>query len=425
VSDRILRSAFGALLLIGALASCREQISSSVGCPELCTDESAAVRDTILLGAVVVDSTFLGYPRLGEDRDISLWNNTDTADVRLIARFDSLPTNYQIIGASSDSLIRRVDSASLIFTIDTLLQKPTLPITIDAFDVDTTAADSLTGALVPLFRPDRLIGSQNFTAADLKADTLRLTLDNAALYAKIKDTLRLRIGLRVRTGQGSAHIRVTGNSFVPRIRMRVSADTAVKPDTVLPRSTTPANDVTIANSYAMYKLIVAGALPPPPTGFMTIGGLSGARTYIRFDIPPAVLDSVQVIRASLLLTQTRPRSTGAYTDTLTVFTQPVLASPSVTDILTAIGFLGGARAYGVDSVMFVPRDSGLKSIELVNLLRFWKQVGATNTSRSVVLRALQEGSTPSEANIFSIEGPVAQRPRLRLTYVPRRGFGIP
>src|SRR6185369_2609228 len=113
------------------------------------------------------------------------------------------PTNYQIIGASSDSLIRRVDSASLIFTIDTLLQKPTLPITIDAFDVDTTAADSLTGALVPLFRPDRLIGSQNFTAADLKADTLRLTLDNAALYAKIKDTLRLRIGLRVRTGQGS------------------------------------------------------------------------------------------------------------------------------------------------------------------------------------------------------------------------------
>jgi hypothetical protein len=97
----------------------------------------------------------------------------------------------------------------------------------------------------------------------------------------------------------------------------------------------------------------------------------------------------------------------------------------VTDIFTASQFLGGARSYGVDSVQFAPRDSGLKSIELVNLLRFWKTVGATNTSRSVVLRALQEGATPSEASFYSTEGPAAVRPRLRLTYVPRRGFGIP
>jgi hypothetical protein len=424
VSDRILRSAFGALLLIGTLVSCKEQVTGTLGCPELCTDESAAVRDTILTGAVVIDTTFLGFPRQGEDRDISLWNVVDTADVRLVARFDSLPINYQIVGASSDSLIRRVDSASLIFTVDTILQKATLPLTIDAYDVDTTSADSLTAALIPLFRPSRLIGSQTYSAADFKADTLKLSLDNAALFAKIRDTLRLRVGLRVR-GAGKTHIRVLGNSFVPRIRFRVSADTAIKPDTVFPRSKTPTDDITIANSFAFYRIIAAGALPFPPMGQFTIGGFAGARTYLRFDIPPTVLDSVQVIRASLLLTQTRPRSVGAYVDTLTVFTQPVLSSPSVTDIFTASQFLGGARAYGIDSVRFASRDSGSKSIELVNLLRFWKLVGATNTSRSVVLRAIQEGSTPAEANFFSTEGPVAQRPRLRLTYVPRRGFGIP
>jgi hypothetical protein len=296
-------------------------------------------------------------------------------------------------------------------------------VTIDAYDVDTTAADSLTGALLPLFRADRLIGSQTFTAADFKADTLRLALDNAALFAKIKDTLRLRVGLRVR-GQGS-HLRVTGNTFSPRIRIRVSADTTVAPDTILLRSLTPANDVEVQNSYAFYKVVAAGAEPLPPAGRFTIGGFSGARTYLRFDIPTTVLDSVQVIRASLLLTQTKARGTSAVVDTLTVFTQPVLASPSVTNIFTASQFLGGARAYGIDSVRFAARDSGLKSIELVNLLRFWKSIGSTNTSRSVVLRALQEGSTPAEANFVSTEGPDAQRPRLRLTYVPRRGFGIP
>jgi len=413
-----------ALLLVGTLAGCKEQISGNLGCPELCTDESAEVRDTVLVGSIVIDSTLIGFPRPGEDRDITMWNNVDTADVRIIARFDSLPINYQVIGASSDSLIRRVDSAALIFTVDTLRQKATLPITVDAYDVDTTAADSVTSALFPLFRPDRLIGSQTFTAADFKADTLRLALDNAALFAKIKDTLRLRVGLRVR-GQGAARLRIAANSFFPRIRMRVAADTSIKPDTVAPRSKSPAADATLQGLYSYYKIVGAGALPVPQSGRVAIGGLSGARTYLRFDIPPMVLDSVQVIRASLLLTQTKPRSTGAFVDTLTVFTQPVLAAPTVTDIFTASQFLGGARAYGVDSVRFAARDSGLKSIELVNLVRFWKQVGGANSSRSIVLRALEEGATPAEVNIFSNEGPVGDRPRLRLTYVPRHGFGIP
>jgi hypothetical protein len=42
-----------------------------------------------------------------------------------------------------------------------------------------------------------------------------------------------------------------------------------------------------------------------------------------------------------------------------------------------------------------------------------------------VLRVQQEATTVSELSFVSSEGPVAQRPRLHLTYVPRRGFGIP
>ena len=51
--------------------------------------------------------------------------------------------------------------------------------------VTTTAADSLTSALVPLFRADRLIGSQIFTASDLKADTLRLAASNQGLAIEV------------------------------------------------------------------------------------------------------------------------------------------------------------------------------------------------------------------------------------------------
>ena len=224
MSDRILRSAFGAFLFIGVFAACSEQVTGSLGCPDLCVDESAALRDTILTDAIVIDSTFVGFPRLGESRDITLFNQGDTADVRLGIHYDTLPARYQIIGATSDSLIRKVDSATMIFIIDTLVSKPTTPITIDAFDIDTTVTDTTAATIAPLFRAGRLLGSQTYAAADFKSDTVRLKLDNQALFAKIKDTLRLRVGLQVR-GTGTASLRVLGTAFPPRIRFRVSADT--------------------------------------------------------------------------------------------------------------------------------------------------------------------------------------------------------
>ena len=423
MSDRILRAALGAVLLISTLSSCSEQISGSLGCPTLCTDESATLRDTILAGAVVLDSSFLGFPQLGEDRDITLLNQGDTADVRLIARFDSLPLRYQIIGATSDSLIRRVDSATFIFVVDTVATKVKTPITIEAFDVDTTASDTSRAALVPLFRDSRKIGSQTYLPEGVK-DTLRLTLSNAAIFGKIRDTLRLRIGLRI-SGLGSTKLRVVGNTFVPRLRFRVSADTTVKPDSVFPNSATPAGDPLLNSALRFYPLVAKGALGPPPPGRFVIGGLSGARAYLRFDIPSAVLDSVTVIRASLLLTQVPARSTGNVTDSVTVYTHPVLASPNVTDVFTAATFLGSQTIYGVDTVRFSPGGSGVRSIEIVNLLRIWQALGTTNAPRALVLRTPLEGGTAAELDFVSIEGPAAQRPRLRLTFVPRRGFGIP
>ena len=424
MSDRIFRGALGAFLFIGSIAACSEQVTGSLGCPALCIDESAALRDTILTGAVIVDSTFLGFPRPGETRDITMFNQGDTADVRIGVRFDTLPATYQIVGAASDSLIRKVDSATMIFLIDTLVRKPTTPITIDAFDIDTTARDTLTSTIAPLYRASRLIGSQTYQASDFKSDTVRLALSNAALFAKIKDTLRLRIGLRVR-GAGTAKMRVLGTLFPPRIRFRVSSDTTVKPDTIFPKSATPSGDIFQQAAFRLFPVVVKGLLPPPPTGRFVVGGLAGARAYLRFDIPSIVLDSVSVIRASLLLTQVAARSTGATSDTVSIYTQPVLASPSVTDVFTAATFLGPPGVYGVDSVRFAPRDSGARSIELVNLLRSWRAVGTTNTTRAIILRSPQEGSVPGELDFVSMEGPVALRPRLRITYVPRRGFGIP
>lgn len=422
VPDRIVRGALGIALLL-SLGACSEQVTSSLGCPELCSDQSATLRDTVLADAVVFDTTLTGYPLFGTSRELTLINRGDTADVRVVARFDTLPNRFVPPAPQADSSIAVVDSATMIFVIDTSFVRPTSAITIDAFDVDTTAADADRAALLPLFRPDRLIGSTTFQPAQLR-DTLRLKLDDAAVLAKIRAGARLRVGLKIRDGSFPT-LRISGSAFAPRVRFRVSADTTVAPDTVNLYSNSPGDAVT-ASAFALYAVHAAGELPPPPEEILAVGGINGARSYVRFVIPPIVLDSVQVIRASLELTQVPSRYAGGRGDTLTVITSAVLAGPQVTDVATEMNFLAPFGTFAVDTLRLMPATGGKRTVEIVNLVRAWRSVGADKATRALVLSALQEGATPGELNFYSSDAPDADvRPRLRLTYVPRRGFGIP
>jgi hypothetical protein len=422
VHDRNLRGALGIALLFAASA-CSEQVTSSLGCPELCSDQSAQLRDTVLVDAVSFDTTLTGYPLLGTTRELSLVSRGDTADVRVVARFDTLPNRYVPPKPQPDSLIAFVDSATMIFLIDTSFVHPTSPVTIDAFDVDTTTADTARAALVPLFRDDRLIGSRTYQPAELR-DTLRLPLSNSAVLAKIQANTRLRVGLKIRSGSFPT-LRVSGTAFTPLIRFRVSRDTTVVPDTVVLNSLTPREDGNVASGLAMFPVIAAGALAPPPQTLLAVGGINGARTYVRFLIPSIVLDSVQVIRASLELTQAPPRFAGGSGDTLTVLTTAILAGVQVTDVATELNFLAPTGAFPVDTLRVVPGQGGLRRLEIVNLVRAWKAVGADKATRAIVITVRQEGSSPGELDFYSSDAPLDVRPRLRLTYVPRRGFGIP
>jgi hypothetical protein len=421
LADRIIRGALGALLLLGVVA-CTEEVTGSLGCPELCKDQSAELRDTTLTGTLTIDSTLVGFPLFGTARDFTLIAQGDTADVRLVIRFDTLPNTFRHPNASVDSAITRIDSARIVFFVDTTIGRPKAPVTIEAFDVDTTAADSLRSALVPLFRPDRRIGIRTYTVSELR-DTLPLPLDSSVVLAKSAAGARLRIGLRV-SSTAPVRLRVAGSVFAPRLIFRVSPDTLVRRDTVVLQSKTPADDP-ISTLYAMYPIVVAGALPIPPSPVLAVGGVGGARAFLRFDIPPILVDSVQVIRASLLLNQVASRVAASSSDTVAMLVTPILAGAQVTDVGTIASFAGSPAAVGLDSVRLVPKDAGLRSIELVNLFRAWRDVGAENSIRAIVLRAKQEASSAAELDFVSSEGAVDLRPRLRITYVPRRGFGLP
>ena len=432
MADRILRGALatplrGALaaLLLLFSAACTEDLTTSLGCPQACADQSAVLRDTILTGIVVQDSVLVGYPQLGFSKDFPIIAQGDTADVRLVMRFDTLPNTFHHPNASVDSALTKVESAMLTFVVDTAVTRfsSTSPVTIDAYDVDTTTADSLRLELLPLFRPDRLIGSVTFASLAI-SDTLRLRLSDSVVLAKATAGAPLRIGLQVRAAQ-AVRVQVSGSTFTPRVTFRMSPDTLVATDTVPIVSRTPIEDDVLASVYGVYPIVASGALPPPPAGVNAVGGVAGARTYLRFDVPSVLVDSVQVVRASLLLQQVPSRVGANAADSMAILVNPVLAGEQITDVATIVNLSGPGISVGIDSARLVPGDTGLKSLELVSLFRIWRAVGPTNSIRGIVLRAKQEAANPAELNFVSSEGPVDQQPRLRITYVPRRGFGLP
>ncbi|HEX7981175.1 MAG TPA: hypothetical protein VF461_21380 [Gemmatimonadaceae bacterium] len=420
--NRILKGALGAFLSLAFMA-CGENLTGSLGCPQLCQDQSALLRDTTLTGVLVVDTVVNGFPLQSTARDFTLLSRGDSGDIRVVFRFDTLPNTFRHPNATVDSAVTRVDKAMVQFAVDTSYGKLSAPITIDAYDVDTTAADTLPLALVPLFRPDRLIGSATFASTAL-SDTLAIPLDSAVVRTKAQAGAHLRVGLRIR-GTSADRLRIAGSVYTPLLTFRVSPDTLVHTDSVPVISKTPATDGTLASLYAAYSIIVAGAEPLPPRGVIAVGGIAGARTFLRFNVPPLLIDSVQVVRASLLLQQLPSRVQASSADTIAILANPVLAGAQVTDLNVLLQLTGNGTLVGVDSVRMVPKDAGLKSVELVSLFRVWRGIGEANSIRAIVLRAKQEASSPGELNFVSNEGPVDQRPRLQITYVPRRGFGLP
>jgi hypothetical protein len=309
------------------------------------------------------------------------------------------------------------------FSVDTSYGRLSAPLTVDAYDVDTTADDSLTQALVPLFRPDRFLGSATFASIAI-TDTLAIPIDSSIVLAKVLAGARLRVGLRIR-GTSPDRLRIAGSDYIPRLTYRVTPDTLVPTDSIFVTSKTPAQDATLASLYSAYQIVAAGALPQPSGGVLAVGGIAGARTFLRFNVPSILIDSVQVVRASLLLQQLPSRVQARNADTIAILANPVLAGAQVTDLNLLLQLTGTGSLVGIDSVRMVPKDAGLKSIELVNLFRVWRGIGEANSVRAIVLRAKQEGSSPAELNFVSNEGPIDQSPRLQITYVPRRGFGLP
>jgi hypothetical protein len=412
-----------AIVATFVIASCAESPDGGAACPLLCPQQAATLRDTTI-DAIVVDTTVLGLPPIGTETFMMLASYGDTLDSRVIIRYDTLPTTYT--KQNIDSTIVTIDTAQLIAPIvkPDSLRRPRLPITIEAYDVDTTSdSDTSAAVLAPLFRPNRLIGSKTF-APDSLTDTLRIPISTDTVLDRVKTGKRLRIGLKLITSEGyNLRIAATESGKPVTLRIKASMDTTANPILVAPLSLTPVNPSFLAGPLADFTLVVKG-LSATPAGVLGVGGVPSRRVYLKFNVPSRIIDSTSIVRASLLVTQTPNRRLNPR-DSIFIFPVPIVSAPAVTDFKTSLQFLGAVGSLGLDSLKLAPGDSGVRSFEIVGLVRTWRQTDSTVSPRTLALRSGVEGQAPGEIDFFSTRAGNAVKPRLRITYVPTTTTGLP
>lgn len=431
---------FALLALVATLATgCTEQLESGGTCPALCPEQGVNV-ETVVVSPVVLDTTLTGLVPRGTEQYLLLAVRGDTLETRAVLRYDSLFTRTRRVGSDTTTFpIVKVDSAYVQASVDTTSLLGAESITIDAYNVDTSGVlDTAAAPIVALFRPDRLIGTATFSRRaltdSLPRDSLRIPIDTAFVRASLAAPGRIRIGLALRATGGSVQVRLGSVESVfgtPARRPATLSYRAASPDTGVMQlvrvgltSETPNSDVTLNDQFVDVTLPV---IVPPATDPMSlaVGGVPGRRTYFRFELPANIVDSATVTRATLVLTQRPNRLSADQDDSLNVYPALVLAGAEITDPVRAatIVLRGG---FFDDSIRVAPSDSGEVRLDVTTALRAWRGLDPAVTPRAIVLVTPLEGATPREVLFHSAnDADPLVRPRLRISYVPRVGFGQP
>ena len=432
-----------ALAAIGAsaLAACQETLDGGAACPSLCPGQQLEVVDTILFpfvlppqpdGLVAIDTTLVGYPPLGTAPRTLIASRGDTLFTALVARFDTLPSRFRTSPLDTATApIVALDSASLSVEIDTLGRIARAAVTFEVFEIAATNAEPDTAAVRAAIASASPISSRTFEPESLQR-TVRIPVDNSVVLARMQDVARLRLAVVVRS-DSSAQFTVWSAEagFPPTLRVvaRSEGDTAT---IVIPvQSRAPATSGFGPQDLSDYTAVLRSPTPSPtPSGTLAVGGLPASRAYLRFRLPPSLLDSTTIVRATLLLTQ-RPNPTSASAgDTIAVVPRVVIASPLLDSLEPGKAALllasPAAAAFALQPALTAPADSGVLHFEIATTLRLWRLQDPAQVIRALVLQSGFEGYLPQDVHLFSSEAAVdSLRPRLHLVYIPSARFGLP
>ena len=389
-------------LLAAVVLGCQEELTAPAECPTLCPGEFE-VRDTVLPALPAQDSSFEGYVLAGQGLGLRVSNQLPVSNDRAVVRFNPRPDSILVADTFRTYTIDSVALELSVIRRDTAVDGLKLflyrlPATVDTGVTFTDVENALI--------PANLIDS--FTVADsLVTARLRTVLSGADL-AKVDippaDSGKLAFGVRIEAPVPTGVLvgSVSSGSSAPLFLNYVHADIA---DTTLQRRT-----ITVGTGFNTF---VSETKPPLDPNLLTVGGVPSARALIRFDLPPALRDSAQILRASLEVVPTGPVP-GLPNDSAIVVTREVLADFGGKSAVSSTRF--------VEATLFTGQTDTLR-VEVVRLVQDW-QVGNVPFAFMLALGPSDEGSSFTRATFGSTRSPAGQ-PRLRVTYLKRFPFERP
>jgi hypothetical protein len=407
---------------LSLLGACTRDLDSTGTCSILCPETELDVQQ-VVLEPISMDTTIAIFPLRGEEESLLLSNEGTSLDTRAFYRFDGTPTRYLPLGQDSTD-ITVLHDAYFRVRMDTARATIAAGSVVEVYDVDGDTPDADVQVLLTRFTPDRLFGS--VTLSDpVSTDTLRVPLDPGHVLTSLLAKQRIRVGVRVVAPDGRVVIPVA--PLEAALVLNPLPDSDVSIITSSPASSTPSTDPALRRSLTSYMLVHTGSAPLPDAT-VAAGGMPGARSLLRFDIPASIIDSASIVRATLVLTQ-RPVAGALESDSALLVPVPVQASDAVTDVVQSILLSGhpggGLDSRVIDTLRLAANGEGPRELELQGLLSVWRSGTAYRPQRSIVLGIDREGLNPVQLHFHSREAPEGLRPRLRITYIPRVDLGIP
>lgn len=437
-----------AIALSAVLGACSENLDGGAACATLCPGSNLESRE-LTLTPITQENVVSSFVENGSEVLLPLIDRKDTVQTRLVARFDTLLTQYRDSVTDSLFTIDTITDASLLLTIDRTLSTVQDSVFLEVFDINDAGDDTTATGIESRLVPARRIGTRRMAKGELDptlGDTIQVPLDAQRIQAILRKPTdaerRVRLAVKVSSPR-SVLLRVFGTiSTNPGPVLRYKAPRSKSTAAMAAHSESPAGNSAAQDDLADFVTVPVRA-PQRTDAVMAVGGLPSRRTVLRFTIPDSIDRAAAILQAELRLVQL-PDPLRALTDTVVKDTTvgPVRRLDSLI-VAPLIGIGGEAltadprRAaqlarrslstdnFSLPTLRLAPNDSGVRTFDVSGLLRRWS-LQRTGDPRYIVLATESEGVQAATAYFgSSAASDPSLRPVLYIRYIPRVGYGIP
>lgn len=395
-----MRRAAPALLVLAAVA-CQENVLAPGVCPEFCPPGTLDVRDTILTNVIFADSFFVGYRLAHEATQLQIAGPGGDVESRGLIVFRGFTETYSGADTTVSRTIQQTDSFRVTFTVlrrnagvsGVALALYRIPLT-----VDSTATFA---SMEPYFDDSMLVGTASIPDS-FTIGSFDVTVPAAAFPNYGGDTLQVAVGVRIQAPEPVFISVPSQDSLGAAIVARF-----VQVDSGTVRVTRSDARLTLFDTFVLNETGGTGA------GILRIGGVPAARALLRADTSrsgplAAIIDSTQIVRATLLLVPARP-AIGAAGDTFRLRVHAIGA-----DLGPKSPIIQESDTLSAGSTRIPVGASDTLLVDVTHVFQAWR--ADPDIPRAFMLRVVPEAASLGALEVGSTASGAA-RPALHLTYL--------